>query len=332
MDSVLLSLKQIVNQIKAFFIKNWKYIACYSAGSFVTSLFSVRFAYKLSGCENPKQFLFSIYFQSQLQKYNSVTSKWRLSKYIGIRPSSELCVWDQALRDITVGDENKRQKWINSSVAYKVNRFKAMSCDPSFYDINPTLLPFGNNKELMNKYIRIIDLNNSGFRSLMINWPGTENKIKNETIILAIHGGSNVGGAPEHYRSFLVLLSKLENATCYSIGHGLAPDYIAPKQVDHLIDAYKYVLDKHKDIDKIFISGHSGGGNIALLTLQKLLKMKDRIRYPDGGIIIAPCVDRQFDDMYNKDRDCTPDWEMMREMEHLAVGNIDMNGEWKSEE
>ena len=238
----------------------------------------------------------------------------------------------QALRNMTVGDENRRQKWIKSSVAHKVNTYKAMSCVSSFYDINPTLLPFGNNKTLMNKYIQTIDINNSGFRSLMINWPGTENEFKNETIILAIHGGSNVGGAPEHYRSFLVLLSKLANATCYSIGHGLAPDYIAPKQVDHLIDAYKYVLEKHQDIDKIFISGHSGGGNIALLTLQKLLTMKDNIRYPDGGIIIAPNVDRQFDDMYNKDRDCLPDWEMMHEMEHLAVGNIDMNGEWKSEE
>ena len=334
MDSLLSSIKHILNQIKPFLLTNWKYIACYSAGSFVSLLFTLRFAYKLSGSENLKQFLFSIHLQSQSQKYNAITSKWRLSNYISIRPSSFLCAWDQLFYDICIGGTIKRQKWIDSSIRDKVKQMKELTCSPSAYDINPTLLGFGNNRELINKYIEKIDINGSGFRSLKINYPGTEKSESNEIIILGIHGGSNVGGAPEHYRSFLVLLSKFVNATCYSIGHGLAPDYIAPKQVDHIIDAYKYILNKHQNINKIFISGHSGGGNVALLTLQKLLKMKEKekVRYPDGAIIISANVDRNFNDAPNKDRDCFPDWKMLYDVEHFAVGNIDINGKWKSEE
>ncbi len=85
-----------------------------------------------------------------------------------------------------------------------------------------------------------------------------------------------------------MLLSKLTNSTCYSVGTGLAPDYIMPSQVDHVIDAYKYILNEYETtgINKIFLTGHSAGGNIVLLALQRLIN-DENMRYPNGGIILS---------------------------------------------
>ena len=341
MDSLLSSLKNIYDTIKSLLDNNWKYIAFYSTGSFITSLYIIRSIYKLSGYENPKQFLFAIYLKHQSQKYNSIQSKWRLSKYIPIRPSSTLCVLDQMFYNFirSGGDDKERAKYIAKPLKQRITEFKTTTCNPSFFDINPTLLSFGNNTNLIKKYIKEIKIN--GFRSLQINYPGTEQQKDKENIILAFHGGSNVANSPEHYRAFCVLLSKFVNATCYSVGYGLAPEYIMPSQVDHVINAYKYILNKHdkNKINKIFISGHSGGGNIVLLALQKLLKSKNsndnNERYPDGAIIISANVDRVLEGgtfITNDLRDAAIDNKKFHDMEHLAVGNVDINGIWKNEE
>eukprot|EP01084_Bolivina_argentea_P157378 274267_1 len=277
MDSIISTGKNVLNNIKCLLIKNWKYLAFYSFGSCVSLAFCFNYAYKLSGYENPKQFLFAIYLKYQCKQYNKPTSTWRLSQYIPIRPSSELCVLDKFFYNFirANGDPIKRQNYINKPIRDKVIQLKQLTCSKSTYDINPTLLPFGSNQQLINKYIKEIKIN--GFRSLKINYPGTELTKQNNNIILGFHGASNVGGAPEHFRSYLVLLSKFTNSTCYSVGYGLAPEYIMPVQVDDVINAYKYILNEYKTngINKIFLSGHSAGGNIILLALQKLSNKKD---------------------------------------------------------
>eukprot|EP01084_Bolivina_argentea_P142127 249699_1 len=331
------SITDITTKFRSLFIHNWKYLAFYSLGTVTSFLFSFNIAYKLSGYENRKQFIFAIYLAQQSLKYNKPNPQWRLSKYIPIRPSSVLMVLDQLFFNFirVGGDPIKRQKYIQRPIRDKIEEFKALTVPKSQCDIYPSLLPFGSNTKLINQYIREIQIN--GFRSLKINWPGTELIQDKINIILAFHGGSNCGGAPEHYRSFLVLLSKFTHATCYSVGYGLAPEYIMPSQVDHVVDAYREILRRNeKRVNKIFLTGHSGGANIVLLALQKMINKKENgARYPDGAIVISGNVDRSMDGdtfVTNDDRDAAIDKEMFMEMEQMVVGNLDMDGNWKAEE
>eukprot|EP01083_Nonionella_stella_P019909 55274_1 len=311
-------------------------VIVFVSGVIVACICSCCCAYKLSGYENKKQCLFATFM-----KYKSVQhrkgSSWRLSSFVPIRPSNECVFIDELFYGALMkGDDakTKREEYLNTSIREKVDHFKQITARQAT-DIYPSMLPFGPNEELINKYIQEMDIN--GFRSLKVNYPGTANQSKHDTVSIVVHfhGASGIGGSPEMFRSYLVLLSMITNSTCYSMGFGLAPDYTVLDQVDHAINAYKYILNEYSAQNiKVFLGGHSNGGCLTLLALQKMMKNKD-IRQPDGAIIISANVDRSYDGetfITHKDRDSAVDKEVIMPLEHVVVGNMDMDGNWKDKE
>lgn len=86
--------------------------------------------------------------------------------------------------------------------------------------------------------------------------------------VILIHGGGFIAG-DKKYRKGRSQYFAINGFSVFSINYGLAPDYIFPDPLMHIINAANYIYDHadeyNIDTDRIFVDGDSAGGYYAAM-------------------------------------------------------------------
>ena len=109
------------------------------------------------------------------------------------------------------------------------------------------------------------------------------------TSILYLHGGGYMLGSAFGYRHLAGALALAADAGALVPDYRLAPEHAFPAAVDDALSAYRWLLDRGQEPDRIVVAGDSSGGG---LTLSVLLSLKrDGLPQPAGALLFCPGVD-----------------------------------------
>lgn len=93
-------------------------------------------------------------------------------------------------------------------------------------------------------------------------------KVQTETphgIILQLHGGGYYGKLHNTYRDMAALYNEVSKGLdVLSVDYRVAPEYPFPAALEDAVAAYKWILEKGYDTERVFVVGDSAGGGLAL--------------------------------------------------------------------
>ena len=112
---------------------------------------------------------------------------------------------------------------------------------------------------------------------------------RTDRMILYFPGGAYVIRTPKMERSLAARLCEAANARARIVFYRLAPEHPFPAGHEDCVDAYRQLLDRGVDPDRIVLSGISAGGGMVLGTL---LAIRDLgLPRPAGAVLMSPLTD-----------------------------------------
>jgi len=114
--------------------------------------------------------------------------------------------------------------------------------------------------------------------------------------VLYIHGGGFVVGSPKSHRTITNRFSEITGCCVLAIDYRLMPEHKLKVCIEDCRSAYQWILsngpDGPGDIQQLFISGDSAGGN---LTLSLIAWIRDNgLRAPEAVVALSPLADATF--------------------------------------
>ena len=104
------------------------------------------------------------------------------------------------------------------------------------------------------------------------------------------HGGAYSLGSPKSHYSLVSYLADITKTTVYVPDYRLGPESKYPAQLEDAITVYNYLLSEKKyNSNQIAFGGDSAGGNLALVTLLKLIETKQDL--PTSLALLSPWTD-----------------------------------------
>jgi epsilon-lactone hydrolase len=100
-------------------------------------------------------------------------------------------------------------------------------------------------------------------------------------VILAIHGGGFVGGSAATHRRMFGHLARAAGAATLAVEYGLVPGQVFPSQVDTMVAAYEWLLDR--GATRVAVTGDSCG---ATLALSLALRARDEGLPPPASLLL----------------------------------------------
>lgn len=108
--------------------------------------------------------------------------------------------------------------------------------------------------------------------------------------LLQLHGGGYVGKLHNAYRNFAHLYSQLgDGMSVLTIEYRVAPEDPYPAALLDAVSAYRWLLEKGYDGEKIIVAGDSAGGGLALALVMYL--RDHNMQLPCGVIAMSPWTD-----------------------------------------
>lgn len=107
--------------------------------------------------------------------------------------------------------------------------------------------------------------------------------------VLHFHGGAYVMGSAASSTEYAGRLSDAVGGACYTVDYRLAPEHPYPAAIDDAFDAYRGMLAQGVDPARLFLSGESSGGGLALALAMALRRAG--LPLPAGVIAICPFTD-----------------------------------------
>lgn len=126
----------------------------------------------------------------------------------------------------------------------------------------------------------------TGAHKIPVRWYEGQDKGR---VILFTHGGGWTRGNLETHDTLCRKLCEATGASVLAVDYRLAPEYPYPAGLMDAVDAYHFLVQQQGRDAKIFVSGDSGGGNIASSLTLKMIQEGQRI--PDGVILFYPALD-----------------------------------------
>jgi acetyl esterase/lipase len=112
-----------------------------------------------------------------------------------------------------------------------------------------------------------------------------------DRVILSIHGGGFVTGSMYTHRKLFAHLAKSVGARALILNFGRAPEHTHPDAVDHVVAAYRWLLDQGIEPDDVVFSGDSAGGG---LCITGQLRARQRgMPLPAAALLMSPWVDME---------------------------------------
>jgi epsilon-lactone hydrolase len=108
-------------------------------------------------------------------------------------------------------------------------------------------------------------------------------------VLLYLHGGAYLIGAPATHRSITSHLAKLANLSVCSLDYRLAPEHRYPAALQDTVAAYQALLAQGYAAEHIAIGGDSAGGNLTLITALRLQALG--LPMPGALIGFSPVTD-----------------------------------------
>jgi acetyl esterase/lipase len=96
-------------------------------------------------------------------------------------------------------------------------------------------------------------------------------------------------GSAFGYRHLAGALALAADAGALVPDYRLAPEHPFPAAVDDALSAYRWLLDRGQEPDRILVAGDSSGGGLALSVLLSL--KRDGLPQPAGGLLFCPFVE-----------------------------------------
>ncbi len=133
----------------------------------------------------------------------------------------------------------------------------------------------------------------------------TPKKLKNDGVILYLHGGGYVSGDLKYAKGFGTILAVQNNIRVCCLAYRLAPENVYPAALDDAVKAYCQLIADGYSPSQIVLCGESAGGG---LVFALALKLKEQgIELPCGIIAISPWSDLTMSgDSYEENREKDP--------------------------
>lgn len=116
----------------------------------------------------------------------------------------------------------------------------------------------------------------------------TPNELKEEKVILYIHGGSYMGNLDEWYWNFIKDLA-IDTGYCIIVpDYPLIPNYHYDDVFSFMEPLYKEIVEKVTS-QKLILIGDSAGGGLSLALIQKM--GEEEVPIPNKTVLISPWLD-----------------------------------------
>ena len=136
------------------------------------------------------------------------------------------------------------------------------------------------------------------------------NNIKNQTILIHIHGGGFVGSSTFIHEIYLRKWANHLGIPIIGINYSLAPKYPYPEGLNDLYQTYMWILNHAKDelnmeIKHIILSGDSAGGNIAFSLNNLLICLKEYAPVLMKDVILPELLLEEYPVTYVNVKNCS---------------------------
>lgn len=108
-------------------------------------------------------------------------------------------------------------------------------------------------------------------------------------VVLYLHGGAYVMGSPKSHRNLSANIALASKTKVLTIDYRLAPEHPFPGAVEDAAKAYRWLLKKGFNPQKIVIAGDSAGGGLTIATILKLRELK--LPLPGAAVCLSPWFD-----------------------------------------
>ncbi|HSC82901.1 MAG TPA: alpha/beta hydrolase [Pseudomonas sp.] len=113
--------------------------------------------------------------------------------------------------------------------------------------------------------------------------------VDNGWVLLYLHGGAFMVGAPQTHRSITNYLARHGKLRVCALDYRLAPEHPYPAAADDVLAAYRALLEQGQPAEHMVIAGDSAGGN---LTLGLALRLRERnLPQPAALVCFSPVTD-----------------------------------------
>jgi acetyl esterase/lipase len=126
-----------------------------------------------------------------------------------------------------------------------------------------------------------------GIPSLLVSPPDEQS-----TRLLYLHGGGHMLGSAFGYRHLSGALSLAAGTGALVPDYRLAPEHPFPAGLEDVLAAYRWLIERGTEPERIVIAGDSSGGGLAMSALMAL--KRDGLPQPGGAVLLCPGVDLTF--------------------------------------
>lgn len=125
-------------------------------------------------------------------------------------------------------------------------------------------------------------------RGVPVEWVSSTRKPA-QRVVLYLHGGMYLLGAPRIYRAVNARLAEWAQARVAAVDYRLAPEHPFPAAPEDALAAYRGLLERGIKASEIVLAGDSAGGGLALACA---LQIRDAgLPMPAGLVLFSPWVD-----------------------------------------
>ena len=106
--------------------------------------------------------------------------------------------------------------------------------------------------------------------------------------VLYFHGGG-YSFYPQAYAHFVALITLAAKSRTFALDYRLSPEHRFPAQLEDALNAYRWLLEKGADPDRLIFAGDSAGGNLMLALL--LAARESKLPLPALAVALSPPTD-----------------------------------------
>lgn len=117
----------------------------------------------------------------------------------------------------------------------------------------------------------------------------TAGPVKEEQLVLFLHGGGYVSGSPRSYRSLTAAIAQACGMRVLALDYRLAPEHPFPAALEDVCQVYQWLLAHKIQPQNIVVVGDSAGGGLAIAALTHLHDMG--VPMPSAAVCISPWLD-----------------------------------------